>query len=112
MTKNWIAVASAFIPTIVFTFLRVTGLHQGPLNHTFIILGVLTVFLQIWTGVLYWKNPSGVKTYASLQTNFRACTCGQAALIAIFNPDLGIWLFIFSYILVGFLFELHHNPKE
>jgi geranylgeranylglycerol-phosphate geranylgeranyltransferase len=110
--SRWMAVASAFIPTIVFGVLRLTGLHQGPLNRTFIILGVLTVFLQIWTGVLYWKNPSGVKTYASLQTNFRACTCGQAALIAMFNPDLGIWLFIFSYILVGFLFELHHNPKE
>jgi geranylgeranylglycerol-phosphate geranylgeranyltransferase len=110
--SRWIAVASALIPTIVFGVLRATGLHQGPLNNTFIILGVLTVFLQIWTGVLYWKNPSGVKAYASLETNFRACTCGQAALIAMFNPDLGIWLFIFSYILVGFLFDLHRNPKE
>jgi len=82
------------------------------LNNTFIILGLLTVFLQIWTGVLYWKNPAGVKAYASLETNFRACTCGQAALIGIFNPDLAIWLFIFSYIFVGFLFDLHRNPKE
>ena len=36
----------------------------------------------------------------------------RLALPFMFNPDLGIWLFIFSYILVGFLFELHHNPKE
>ena len=87
-------------------------MREGALNNTFIILGVLTVFLQLWTGVLYWRNPSGVKAYASLETNFRACTCGQAALIGIFNPDLAIWLFIFSYIFVGFLFDLHRNPKE
>ena len=110
--SRWIAVASALIPTIVFGVLRVTGMHQTPLNNTFIILGVLTVFLQIWTGVLYWKNPSGGKAYASLETNFRACTCGQAALIAIFYPDLAIWLFTFSYIFVGFLFDLRRNPRE
>jgi len=107
-----LAVISAFIPTLVFAALRLSGMHRTPLNRTFIILGVLTVFLQVWTGVRYWKNPSGWKTYASLETNFRACTCGQAALIAIFNPDLGLWLFIFSYIFVGFLFDLHRNPKE
>ena len=110
--SRWLAVGSAFIPTVLFAFLRLTGLHQSPLNNTFIILGLLTVFLQIWTGVLYWQNPAGVKAYASLETNFRACTCGQAALIGIFNPDLAIWLFIFSYIFVGFLFDLHRNPKE
>ena len=110
--SRWLAVISALIPTIVFGVLRVTGMHQTPLNNTFIILGSLTVFLQIWTGVLYWMNPSGARAYGSLGTNFRACTCGQAALIAIFNPDLAIWLFIFSYIFVGFLFDLHRNPKE
>jgi len=109
--SRWLAVTSALIPTLVFVVLRVTGLHQTPLNNTFFILGLLTVFLQTWTGVLYWKNPSGVRAYASLETNFRACTCGQAALIAIFNPDLAIWLFVFSYIFVGFLFDLHRNPK-
>jgi geranylgeranylglycerol-phosphate geranylgeranyltransferase len=106
------AACSALVPTLVFAFLRVTGLHQTPLNRTFIILGLLTVFLQLWTGVLYWKNPAGVKAYASLETNFRACTCGQAALIGIFNPDLAIWLFIFSYMFVGFLFGLHRDPRE
>jgi len=110
--SRWLAVSSALIPTVLFVALRLTGMHRTPLNNTFIILGLLTVFLQIWTGVLYCKNPSGRSAYASLETNFRACTCGQAALIAIFNPDLAIWLFIFSYIFVGFLFDLHRNPKE
>jgi geranylgeranylglycerol-phosphate geranylgeranyltransferase len=107
-----LAVLSAFVPTLVFATLRLTGLHRTPLNRTFIILGLLTLFLQVWTGVLYYRNPSGLKTYASLETNFRAGTCGQAALIAIFNPDLAIWLFTVSYIFVGFLFELHRNPKQ
>jgi geranylgeranylglycerol-phosphate geranylgeranyltransferase len=107
-----LAVFLAFLPTIIFVTLRVTGMHQTPLNNTFFILGVLTVFLQVWTGALYYFNPSGVKAYASLETNFRACTCGQAALIGIFNPDLAIWLFIFSYIFVGFLFDLHMNPRS
>jgi geranylgeranylglycerol-phosphate geranylgeranyltransferase len=106
-----LAVFSAIVPTVVFAALRLSGMHRTLLNRTFIILGVLTIFLQLWTGVLYWKNPSGFKAYASLETNFRACTCGQAALIAIFNPELAIWLFIFSYIFVGFLFDLHRNPK-
>lgn len=107
-----LAIVSAFLPTLVFAALRLSGMHRTPLNHTFILLGILTVFLQLWTGVLYWRNPSGVKTYASLKTNFRACTCGQAALVGIFNPDLALWLFIFSYVFVGFLFDLHANPKQ
>lgn len=110
--SRWLAVVSAFIPTLLFVGLRVTGIYQTPLNRTFLILGTLTVFLQIWTGVLYFLNPSGQKAYSSLETNFRACACGQAALIAIFNPELGIWLFIFSYIFVGFLFDLQRNAKE
>jgi geranylgeranylglycerol-phosphate geranylgeranyltransferase len=110
--SRWLAMISAFIPTLVFFGLRLSGLHRTPLNTTFVVLGVLTIFLQMWTGVLYWKNPSGAKAYASLETNFRACTCGQAALIGIFNPDLAMWLFIFSYIFVGFLFDLQRNPKE
>lgn len=106
-----LSVGMAFLPSLVFAFLRLTGLYTTPLNTTFMTLGVLTVFLQIWTGVLYYRSPSGLKTYLSLETNFRACTCGQAALIAVFNPDLAIWLFIMSYIFVGFLFDLHRNPE-
>lgn len=106
------AILSAFLPTLVFALLRVTGWHDTPLNPTFVILGCLTVFLQVWTGVLYYLQPTGERTYKSLEVNFRACACGQATLIALFDPDLAIWLFIFSYIFVGFLFELHRNPRS
>ena len=33
-----LAVVSAFIPTLLFATLRITGMHRTPLNHTFIIL--------------------------------------------------------------------------
>lgn len=107
-----IAVFSAFLPTLVFLLLRITGMHQTELNTTFYVLASLTLFIQIWTGMLYYKNPEGVACYSSLKTNFQACVCGQATLIAIFNPDIAMWLFIFSYIFVGFLFELHGNPQS
>jgi geranylgeranylglycerol-phosphate geranylgeranyltransferase len=107
-----LALISAFFPTIIFLTLRVTHLHTTPLNTTFHILALLTLVIQVQTGILYFQSPSGTKTYNSLKTNFRACTCAQAALIAIFNPELAMWLFIFSYIFVGMLFEMHGNPKQ
>ncbi|MCP3926457.1 MAG: UbiA family prenyltransferase [Desulfobacterales bacterium] len=106
-----LAIISAFYPAIFFITLRISGLHNYGLNTTFYILGGLTFCLQLWTGFLYYKNPEGIKSYDSLLTNFRACACGQATLIAIFNQDLAMWLFLFSYIFVGFLFELHGNSK-
>jgi len=54
----------------------------------------------------------GKRRLCLAETNFRACACGQAALIGIFNPDLALWVFTFSYILVGFLFEIHSNPRQ
>ena len=106
-----IALGAAFIPIIVFIFLKSMWLLFVELNATFIVLGLLTVFLLIWTGFLYFRNPSGEKTYNSLKMNFRACVCGEAAIIALYNPDIALWLFIISYIFVGFLFGLHKNRK-
>jgi len=106
-----IAVASAFIPTIAFLIIYNGNFIMARVNNIFLILAVLTVFLQIWTGVLYYKNPVGERTYYSLATNFRACTCGQAALIALFNTELAMILFIVSYMFVGLLFDLHANSK-
>lgn len=107
-----LAILSAFLPTIVFFILKGTNMLWIEINNTFIILGILTVFLQIWTGVLYYLSPIGTKTYTSLRTNFQACACGEATIIAFFNPDLAMWLFMMSYIFVGFLFELHINQKS
>lgn len=107
-----IAICASFLPTVLF----LTGYYgfrtfEIELNNIFIILGILTFFLQVWTGVLYYRNPIGRMTHYSLVTNFRACTCGQATIIALFNPMLGIILFLLAYVFVGFLFNLHTNVK-
>lgn len=113
LEKNkWIAIFASFLPSILF-FLGYFVFHtfEIELNRTFVILGILTIFLQIWTGYLYFKNPKGEMTYYSLVTNFRACTCGQTAIIALFNPVLGMMLFLITYVFVGFIFNLHTNIK-
>ena len=107
-----ISIMASFLPSILF-IIGYFGFRsfEIDLNKTFIILGLLTIFLQIWTGYLYYKNPKGEMTYYSLVTNFRACTCGQATIIALFNPVLGMMLFLVSYVFVGFLFNMHTNIK-
>ena len=113
LEKNrYISIAASFLPSILFIIgYYGFGSFEIELNNTFIILGVLTVFLQLWTGYLYFKNPKGEMTYYSLVTNFRACTCGQTAIIALFNPTLGMILFLVTYVFVGFLFNLHTKIK-
>lgn len=113
LEKNkYIAVAASFLPSIFFC-VGYFGFQAFmiELNDIFIILGLMTIFLQVWTGVLYYKNPEGEMTYYSLVTNFRACTCGQATIIALFNPVLGLVLFLMAYVFVGFLFNIHTNIK-
>ncbi len=107
-----IAIFSSFLPSILFILIYSNGLIDAKLNDTFLILGALTLFLQVWTGVLYYINPIGKETYYSLATNFRACVCGEATLIALFNTELAMLLFIISYVFVGFLFDLHTNVKS
>lgn len=113
LEKNrYISITASLLPSILFLIGYFGfGSFEIKLNNTFIILGLLTVFLQIWTGYLYYKNPKGEMTYYSLVTNFRACTCGQATIIALFNPVLGMMLFLISYVFVGFLFNMHSNIK-
>jgi len=106
-----IAIISSFLPAIVFTVVYCSNLIVAPINRIFIILAVLTFFLEIKTGWLFYKNPKGKMTYFSLATNFRACACGQATFVALFNTELAMKLFLISYIFVGFLFNLHSNWK-
>jgi len=111
-TSRYISIFSAFLPAILFVTLYSLGQIDAPITKTFIFLGILTLFLEIQTGWQYFKNPVGEMTYYSLEANFRACTCGQATFVALFNTHLGLILFILSYVFVGFLFRLHHNSKS
>lgn len=110
--SRYISIYSSFLPAVLFVILYSSGLIIAPLNKTFILLAILTLFLEVQTGWLYFKNPIGELTYYSLEANFRACACGQATFVALFNTHLGLVLFILSYVFVGFLFRLHHNRKS
>ncbi len=109
--SRYIAVLSSFLPSIAFVALKLLGYIDAPLNDVFIFLFIVTLFLQIWTGILYFKYPEGKKAYDSLVINFRACTCGQVTLIALFNKELALYLYIFAYVFIGFLFGLHEDHK-
>ena len=108
---KWIGIVSSFLPAIAFSVFYSMRLWPEGLSTTFWILATLTVFLELWTAYLYYKNPEGERTYFSLATNFRACACGQAAFIAVFNDQLALLLFLVTYIFVGFLFDLHTDAR-
>jgi geranylgeranylglycerol-phosphate geranylgeranyltransferase len=107
-----LALLASFLPIISFMIIYY-GLEvwDYELNSIFMELGILATGLQLWTGYLYFQNPIGTKTYFSLSMNFRACACSESALIAIFNPALGVILFLISYFFIGFLFNFHVNVK-
>lgn len=109
--SRYLAAASAFLPALIFLLLYLNNFIEARVNTMFLILAVLTLFLELWTGYLYYKNPRGRKAYYSLAANFRACTCGQATLIALFNTELAMLLFLVSYMFVGFLFDLHSDSR-
>ncbi len=106
-----IAIFSSVLPAILFITLYSMDTIIARVNNIFIILGILTVFLEILTGWFYFKSPKGKVTYYALATNFRACACGQATFIALFNTELAMILFLVSYVFVGFLFNLHSDIK-
>ncbi|MHB8126020.1 MAG: UbiA family prenyltransferase [Desulfitobacteriaceae bacterium] len=110
--SRYLAAISAFLPVGIFLLLYLNHFIEARVNNMFLILAGLTFFLELWTGYLYFKSPQGQKTYYSLVANFRACTCGQATLIALFNTELAMLLFLVSYMFVGFLFDLHTDPKS
>lgn len=109
--SRYIALGAALIPAVLWGIFYFCGFMGFEMNSTFIFLAFLTFLIQIQTGFLYYKYPTGVRAYYSLSANFRACACGQATLIALFDAQLGIMLFIVTYIFVGLLFDLHANSK-
>lgn len=107
-----LALIASFVPIIIFLIIYF-GFETWnyELNSIFIELGLLSTGMQLWTGYLYFRNPIGTRTYFSLSMNFRACACSESAIIAIFNPALGVILFLSSYFFIGFLFNFHANVK-
>ena len=111
---RYAGVVGAFLPTLTFfAFHRLGWLPIGDIlfKQEFVFCGMMTIFLQLWTALLFFRHPVGDKTYFSLATNIRACVAGQITLIAIFNGTLALYLFSASYVLIGFLFNQYKDAK-
>jgi geranylgeranylglycerol-phosphate geranylgeranyltransferase len=107
-------ILGAFLPTLAYLFFLSMGwmsLNDILFKQQFAFCGLMTVFLQLWTAVLYYRSPTGERTYFSLVTNIRACVAGQVTLIAIFNGTLALYLFSASYVFIGFLFDLYKDAR-
>lgn len=107
-----IGLVFSLVPACVFIALVGAGAFHTELVPSFWLLAVLALALQLYTAYLYYRYPVGDRTYYSLKVNFRACICSQAALIAMFSVNLGMSLFLVSYIFVGFLFDLTGSVKS
>lgn len=106
------AIVAAFLPSVAFAAAYAAfDIWPLPLNGVFLLLAALTVVLEVYTGWLFYRNPAGEMTYYALSFNFRACACAEAALIALFNPVLGIVMFLATWLLIGFLFNFHVNAR-
>jgi geranylgeranylglycerol-phosphate geranylgeranyltransferase len=111
---RYAGVVAAILPTLAFFFFHHMGwLPMGDVlfRRDFMFCGVMTIFLQAWTAILFFRNPVGEQTYFGLATNIRACVAGQITLIAIFNGTLALYLLSASYIFIGFLFNLYKDTK-
>ncbi|MCX7010810.1 MAG: UbiA family prenyltransferase [Kiritimatiellaeota bacterium] len=112
---RYVGVVGAFLPTAVFfAFVQLGWLPFGDVlfKRDFVFCGIMTIFLQVWTAMLFFRHPAGERTYFSLATNIRACVAGQITLIAIFNGTLALYLFSASYVFIGFLFDQHKDAKS
>jgi len=111
---RYVGIAGAFLPTACFfLFMSIDWLPASDILYTrdFVFCGIMTLFLQLWTAVRFFRFPRGDETYFSLVTNIRACVAGQVTLIAIFNGTLALYLFCASYVFIGFLFGLHKDVR-
>ena len=78
----------------------------------FLFVCAVTIFLQCWTGWLFFSHPRGPRTYFNLVVNIQACTAGNCALLAIFNGKLALYLLVCSYILIEFFFTMHRDERS
>ena len=110
-----VGLAFAFLP--ISFFLLCSWMQWLPFSvvlypRVFIYCGIMATLLQIWTAILFFRNPTGDRTYFSLAVNIRACVAGQITLIAIFNGTLALYLFSACYIFIGFLFNLYSDARS
>lgn len=108
---GYLGIILSYLPVITFIIIYSNGLIPAKLNNVFIILGILTTIMHLGTGVMFFKRKDPKNYYHSLLLNFRACICAHATLIALFNKELALILFIVAYILIGYIFHIYKNEK-
>lgn len=112
---RYAGVAASLLCTLLCALFIATGalpLEDILFQQEFVFVGITTLFLQCWTGWLYFTRPEGPSTYFNLVTNIRACTAGNCAMLAIFNGKAALYLLVVSYILIGFLFSLYQDERS
>ena len=66
---RYAGLVAAILPTLAFFFFHYMGwLPMGDVlfRRDFIFCGVMTIFLQMWTATLFFRNPVGEQTYFAL----------------------------------------------
>lgn len=114
VAARYAGIVIAFLPSATFLLMRIMDWLPPEailFKRDFVFCGLITIFLQLWTAVLFFRNPAGQQTYFSLATNIRACVAGQITLIAIFDGTLALYLLSASYVFIGFLFNLYKDAK-
>ncbi len=106
-----ISIIMSVLPLLSVIIMYATGYVKVGFTQDIWFLFCIAVFMQLWTGYLYYRHPVGKETYYSLVVNFQACVLGQVVIIAFFNINLATKLFILTYIGISFLFSLHSNSK-
>ncbi len=112
---RYVGVLGAFLPSLLFlAFMYLEWLPAKDIlfMRDFVFCGIMTIFMQFWTAILFFRHPFGERTYFSLVINIRACVAGQITLIAIFNGTLALYLLCVSYVFIGFLFDLYKDAKS
>ena len=107
----WLGILFSILPLTAFIILSWNHFILAPVNKVFVILGILTTIMHLGTGVLFLRHGNDKSYYHGLLLNFRACICAQATLIALFNRELSLILFIVSYIMIGYIFHLYRSTK-
>lgn len=93
------------LPFTVLIFL-ITSFRFNP---EFILLTVLNLIIFEYTAFLFFRNPQGKETYYSLKWNFRGAVLFMTAFIALINPLLAGILYLFNFVIIGVLFDLHKD---
>lgn len=77
-------------------------------------LWAITLFLAGFNAKLFLDNPvagAAGAHYYNLRWTFRICSLFQVALGALYQPQVGVLLFLASYVGIGALFSLHKDAK-